>query len=172
MLALWHQTPSMQNAAAGVYQQLGPLFSCCKGVCLWVTRSTRGSRDDTGDTDVGQNEEHGWKGGWGRRVGEGGGGKRLLIDFTGTLAEMEESMLYIRGLVYCSNIVFSPLHLLVSIHAQSLCFIFQDQMFQISFFNNNNNTLEVNGISFVHIIEKCNSFQFVTSTAKVQSKQH
>lgn len=45
-------------------------------------------------------------------------------------------------------------------------------MFQISIFQNNNNILEVNGIGFVHIIEKCNSFQFVTPTAKLQSKQH
>lgn len=57
MLALWHQTPSMQNATAGVYQQRAPQFSSCRGIHWWVARLTRGRRDDTVDTDEGQSGE-------------------------------------------------------------------------------------------------------------------
>ena len=54
MLALWHQTPSMQNATAGVYQRLVPQLSYRRGVHWWVAWLTRGRRDDTGDTDEGE----------------------------------------------------------------------------------------------------------------------
>lgn len=80
MLALWHQTPSMQNATAGVYQQLAPQLSRCRGAHWWVTWLTRGRRDDTSDTDVGQNGEHRMKWGWGRQVDEGGGCKWLHLN--------------------------------------------------------------------------------------------
>lgn len=89
MLALWHQTPSMQNATAGVYQQRAPQFSRCRRVHWWVTRLTRGRRDDTGDSDVGQNGKHGRTRGWGTKVCEGGGGKWLHLNINRTLGEME-----------------------------------------------------------------------------------
>lgn len=50
--ALWHQAPSMQNATAGVYQQLATQFSSCWPVHRWVVWLIRGSKDDHGDTDV------------------------------------------------------------------------------------------------------------------------
>lgn len=68
MPALWHQTPSMQNATAGVYQQRAPQSSRCRGVHWWVTRLTRSRGDDTGDTRVGQNGERRIKPGWGKQV--------------------------------------------------------------------------------------------------------
>lgn len=55
MPALWHQTLPMQNATAGVYHQLSPQPSRCRGIHWWVTWLTRGGRDDTSDADVGQN---------------------------------------------------------------------------------------------------------------------
>lgn len=79
MLALWHQTPSMQNATAGVYQQLAPQFSYCRGVHWWVARLTRGRRDDTGDNDVGQNGEHRGKGGLRKEDGWGWGRWQAII---------------------------------------------------------------------------------------------
>lgn len=38
MLALWHQTPLMQNATAGVHQRRAPHFSQRRGVHWWVAR--------------------------------------------------------------------------------------------------------------------------------------
>lgn len=76
MLALWHQTPSMQNATAGVYQQRAPQFSSCRGVHWWVARLTRGRRDDTVDTDEGQSGEQ--KKGVGVRVRTVEWGKKML----------------------------------------------------------------------------------------------
>lgn len=55
MPALWHQTLPMQNATAGVYHQLTPQPSRCRGIHWWVTWMTRGGRDDTSDAVVGQN---------------------------------------------------------------------------------------------------------------------
>lgn len=75
MLALWHQTPSMQNATAGVYQQRAPQFSCCKGVHWWVASLTRGRRDDTGDTDEGQSGAQKT----GRGAGERGVGTKFIL---------------------------------------------------------------------------------------------
>lgn len=77
MLALWHQTPSMQNDTAGVYQQRAPQFSYCRGVHWWVARLTRATRDDTVDTDEGQHGEQ-KKGGMGCRWGRRRGGKKML----------------------------------------------------------------------------------------------
>lgn len=83
MLALWHQTPSMQNATASVYQQCAPQFSYCRGVHWWVACQTRSRRDDTGDTDEGQTgeEERGRVVGedWGGMKGEDGVGKQLYL---------------------------------------------------------------------------------------------
>lgn len=76
MLALWHQTPSMQNATAGVYQQRAPQFSSCRGVHWWVARLTRGRRDDTVDTDEGQSGEQ--KKGVGVRVRTVEWGEKML----------------------------------------------------------------------------------------------
>ena len=65
MPALWHQTPSMQNATTGVHQQLSLQLTRCRGVQWWMTWLTRVRGDDTRDTDVGQNGECSMK--WGMR---------------------------------------------------------------------------------------------------------
>lgn len=67
MPALWHQTLPMQNTTAGVYHQLTPQPSCCRGIHWRVTWLTRGGRDDTSNADVGQNERH-WMWCRGRRA--------------------------------------------------------------------------------------------------------
>lgn len=94
--SLWHQTPLMQNATAGVYQQPAPQLSRCRGVHWWVTWLTRGRRDDTCDTDVGQNGEHRMKWGWGRRVGDGGGRKWLRVTIGARDAEDWRAMKGVR----------------------------------------------------------------------------
>lgn len=69
MLALWHQTQSMQNATADVYQQLAPQFSYCRGVHWRMAWLTRGSGDNTGITDNRQSGEQRreWGVTWGMR---------------------------------------------------------------------------------------------------------
>lgn len=74
MLALWHQTRSMQNATADVYQQPAPQFGDCRGVHWWMARLTRGSGDNTGITDNRQSGEQRRERGvtWGMRVSNDG----------------------------------------------------------------------------------------------------
>lgn len=123
MPALWHQTPSMQNPSASVYQQLAPQLSCCRGVHWWVTWLTRSRGDDTVDAHAGQNgnmdkEMLRKRDGWGWRlqmiIFEHHEGKSLAGD-KGDMARRQPGSTIKRSICSLKNIIFNPLTLLMSI---------------------------------------------------------